>query len=265
MRQINLNNFFKITLLFVIGLILVALVFSYIGQQRVIYAGASKEKPPIPADVQEVKIGQSYGLFLNASKSINDERPLIIYFHGNKNPAATWVNRYSTLLSHGVSTLLVEYPGYGGSPGSPNINTITKIAHAAYDFAIRRLDVNVLKIFAYGRSLGGGPAAILARDRKVAGLILESTYTSMAALASEKGLPSVLLRETYDPESILSQTNLPSLVIHGSQDQLIYKTHGRELAAASENGKLIELNCGHNCPFQINAIIDFVVAHSMPD
>ena len=257
---VNLNRFAKYIFSLILVLTLIAAAIAYFSQQSVIYAGTSDIKPPIPAKVHEVKIGESYGLLLNASKAKNDERPLIIYFHGNKNPAAKWINQYSKLLSHGISTLLVEYPGYGGSPGSPNIYNITTVAHSAYDYAIRRTDVKVTKVFSYGRSLGGGPAAILARDRNIAGLILESTYTSMSALASENGFPSLLLRETYDTESIVKNLTIPSLIIHGLQDQLIYKTHGQKLSAASKYGKLIELNCGHNCPFQINEITNFVFA-----
>lgn len=257
---VNLYRIAKLTFSLILGLTLIAVAIAYSKQRSVIYAGTSQVKPPIPAAVLEVKIGESYGLLLNASKTKNDERPLIIYFHGNKNPAARWINRYSKLLSHGISTLLVEYPGYGGSPGSPNINNITTVAQSAYDYAIRRTDVNVSSVFSYGRSLGGGPAAILARDRNIAGLILESTYSSMSALASENGFPSLLLRENYDTESILKKLTIPSLIIHGSQDQLIYKSHGQKLAEASIDGKLILLNCGHNCPFQIDEIAAFVFA-----
>src|SRR5690348_11034399 len=53
------------------------------------------------------------------------EAPLVIYTHSNGELIDHWADKFQLLRDSGVSVLLVEYPGYGRSSGTPSENSIT--------------------------------------------------------------------------------------------------------------------------------------------
>ncbi len=110
--------------------------------------------------------------------------PLIVFMHGNAELADDWIPEFDPPRTWGVGVLLVEYPGYGRAPGAPSEKSITEAVQAAYDWAAADPRIDSSRIVAYGRSLGGAAAARLAVDRKVAALILESAFTSVADFAA---------------------------------------------------------------------------------
>jgi len=145
--------------------------------------------------------------------------------------------------------LLLEYPGYAGSSGSPSYGAITKSALAAFDQIVKRDDVDDTKIIVYGRSIGGGPACLLAAQREVAALVLESTFSSLAELVTEKGYPSFLLRDRFENVAIVNELTIPLLIYHGTRDTLIPFEHAKRLIKVARNGILQSADCGHNdCP-----------------
>ena len=169
--------------------------------------------------------------------------------HGNGELADDWVPDFEEVTTWGVAALLLEYPGYGRSAGSPSERSINEAARAAYDWAQRDSRIDGKRIVPYGRSLGGGPAVRLAVDRKTPALILESSFTSVAAFAAQFLAPGFLVRDRFDSLKTLSSYRGPLLVVHGSRDDIVPIAHGRALAAAVPGAKFFELPCGHNdCP-----------------
>src|SRR5690606_14605281 len=100
----------------------------------------------------------------------------------------------------GLAVLLVEYPGYGRSGGSPSEASITRAALAAYDRLVARADIDPARIVLHGRSLGGGVVAVLSDARAAAALVLESSFTGVTAFASGMLLPPLLVRDPFDVE-----------------------------------------------------------------
>jgi pimeloyl-ACP methyl ester carboxylesterase len=118
--------------------------------------------------------------------------PLLIFTHGNGELIDDWAREFDEPRTWGVSVLLVEYPGYGRSGGSPSETSIRNAIVAAYDWASARRDVDPRRIVAYGRSLGAAASCALAREREVAALVLESAFTSVPAMAARLGVPRFL-------------------------------------------------------------------------
>jgi pimeloyl-ACP methyl ester carboxylesterase len=173
----------------------------------------------------------------------------LLFTHGNGELIDYWPEEFDAARERGVAVLLVEYPGYGRSDGSPSERAITEGVLAAYDWAQRRSHVDRSRIIPYGRSLGGGAAAILARVRPVPAVILESAFSSVAAFASGFGAPQFLLRDRFDSVAALASFKGPVLILHGDRDEIVPPSHARVLAAASPNATLKFLPCGHNdCP-----------------
>lgn len=211
--------------------------------------------PRVPGDngagVEIVRLkvasGQAIGLFLPPPSSA--PAPLVIFMHGNAELADDWVPEFDVVRNWGMAALLVEYPGYGRASGAPTERSITEAVRAAFDWAAADPRIDATRIIAYGRSLGGGAAARLAADRKVAALVLESAFTSVADFAAKLLAPAFLIRDPFDNRIALAKYRGPLLVIHGTHDTIVPIEHGRALAKLVPDARFHEVDCGHNdCP-----------------
>ena len=145
--------------------------------------------------------------------------------------------------------MLVEYPGYGRSAGSPSEESITQTFVAAYDLLTSRKDVDPSRIVFFGRSLGGGAVCALARHRPSATLILMSTFSSAKSFAKNFLAPSFIVRDPFDNLGVVKNYPHPVLIIHGKRDTVIPFSHAKALHKAAKQGTLIAYDAGHNdCP-----------------
>ena len=175
--------------------------------------------------------------------------PAVIFGHGNGELIDFWPEELKRFTEFGVAVLLVEYPGYGRSSGSPSQESITEAFTAAYDLLASRSHIDPARIVFFGRSLGGGAVCALSRERMPAAMILMSTFTSARSFARRYLAPSFLVRDPLDNLRAVREYQGPILVMHGRQDTIIPFTHGKTLSEAAANGRLIAYEAGHNdCP-----------------
>jgi uncharacterized protein len=225
----------------------------FFGQGALIYPGARiavAPAPPQAAGLVPLEIATSQGsveaLFLPAS-SAGGRQPVVIFAHGNGEVIDYWVSALSGFQERGIGVLLVEYPGYGRSSGSPSERSIRAAMDAAYDRIAADPRVDRTRILGFGQSLGGGAICLLARDRPLRALILESTFTSLDTFTARYWAPSFLLRGHFDNLSSVAHFPGPVLVIHGRQDAVIPWRRGQELAAAAPHSTFKLYECGHVC------------------
>jgi pimeloyl-ACP methyl ester carboxylesterase len=208
----------------------------------------------------EVDGGRVEAWFLPASGDA--PAPLMIHAHGNGELIDIQTKSVAALRAAGIGILLVEYPGYGRSPGNPSEKTVTAAFVAAYDWAMRDARVDATRIIGYGRSLGGGAVAQLAARRPLAALVLESTFISLAEVIRETGVPDWLVVNRFDTRAVLANYPGPVLVLHGTRDGTFPVEHARWLQAASPRATLRLEICGHNdCPTQWELLLGFL-AHN---
>jgi len=175
--------------------------------------------------------------------------PAVIFGHGNGELIDYWPNELGRFSKMGVGLLLVEYPGYGRSAGSPSQESIAETFTLSYDRLTARPDVDPARIVLFGRSLGGGAVCDLALKRPSAALILMSCFQSVSAFAHRYLAPAFLIRDSFDNLSAVRRYKGPVLVIHGNADEVVPFGHGQALHAAAPNGKMIVYEAGHNdCP-----------------
>ena len=172
--------------------------------------------------------------------------PLMILAHGNGDLIDHWPRSLTGLREQGIGVLLVEYPGYGRSQGTPTYHSIRETFLLAYDTIITHPQVDPQRILLFGHSIGGGAVTTLAAERPSSAMILFSTFNSVAALARERGLPTFAVLDAFDNLAAIRNYPHPTLILHGKQDQTIPYKHGVALHAAAQQGQFISLDCGHN-------------------
>jgi pimeloyl-ACP methyl ester carboxylesterase len=175
--------------------------------------------------------------------------PVVIFGHGNGELIDFWPEELRKFNRLGVAVIMVEYPGYGRSAGTPTEQSITHTFVAAYDMLISRKDVDPSRIIFLGRSLGGGAVCALARHKPSAALILMSTFTSANSFAKKFLVPPFMVRDPFDNLTVVKNYPNPVLIIHGKHDTIIPYAHGKALHQAAKKGEMITYNAGHNdCP-----------------
>ena len=227
----------------------------YFLQDSLIYPGAKIRVDPVPPHAQGVQVfeistpnSNVEAIFLPATADADVvQKPVVIFGHGNGEVIDYWLTALDGFRARGIGVLLVEYPGFGRSTGLPSEGAIRAAMDAAYDRIAADPRVDRARIFGFGQSLGGGAICLLAGDRPLRALILQSTFPSLDIFAADHWAPSFLLHDHFDNLAAVNNLHGPVLVIHGRDDQLIPWKQGQRLDAASANSAFRLYNCGHGC------------------
>jgi fermentation-respiration switch protein FrsA (DUF1100 family) len=222
-------------------------VMVYFGNRLFMYFPNPTRAAPVEAGldhVKEIEIAAADGVTLVAWYApARDDKPTILYFHGNAANAANRAPRIGLIQENGFGVLYLNNRGYGGSGGRPTEEDNVADAIAAYDYLIG-LGVPAGKIVAYGESLGSGQAVRLAAVRPVAAVVLEAPLTSTVDVARGTyfWLPlGLLIADKYDNERNIRSVTVPVLVLHGEQDAVIPVEMGLRVYRAANEPKRIEL------------------------
>lgn len=193
-----------------------------------------------------------FGWYVQAPQA----QALLLWCHGNAGNIIHRLENLRELHRVGLSVLLFDYRGYGRSEGRPSEQGLYRDALAAYDYLVTAEHVSPRRVVLFGRSLGGAVAGEVALRRPAAGLILESSFPSVEAVARFHywGLPAHwLIGADFRLVDRLPHLALPSLVIHGDRDDLIPPALGRVVFDALKEPKSFYLVKGadhNNLPFQ---------------
>ncbi|HEY9678555.1 MAG TPA: alpha/beta hydrolase [Drouetiella sp.] len=183
-----------------------------------------------------------------------DVPKLFIISHGNGGSIANRIPLIPDLLFAGGSVLMYDYQGYGFSTGEPSVAALKQDGLAAYDYARNVLHYEPKDIILYGESLGSGVTTYIAENRPVAGIVIQSGFSSLSRAAQDRLLwlrvyPKIAFKDVeFDNEAYLRGKHAPLLWVHGEIDQTLPITHAEEtIAAATEPKKLVVFKgAGHN-------------------
>jgi fermentation-respiration switch protein FrsA (DUF1100 family) len=231
------------------------LLLLFFEQGSILYPGTRDQVDPAPPHAEGSEIlnipkheASVEAVFLPATGGdYSAQQPVVIFGHGNGEVIDYWVTALHGFRERGIGVLLVEYPGYGRSRGSPSEASIRSVMDAAYDRIAADPRVDRTRILGFGQSLGGGAICLLAKDRPLRALILQSTFPSLDIFAKGYWAPAFLLRDHFDNLSTVRHFQGPVLVIHGRDDRLIPWEQGQRLAAASVHSTFRLYDCGHGC------------------
>ncbi|SNS14622.1 hypothetical protein SAMN06265795_101233 [Noviherbaspirillum humi] len=223
----------------------------YLGQDRLIlqpdFRLPSWQAMAEPAELQPwLEQGRYLGKVLEAS---GPARGTAVLFHGNAGHVDHRLPLAKQLAGRGLRVVLVEYPGFGRREGSAGINPILEAAQADFMLALRRWPGPV---FVVGESLGAGVAAQVIRSHpdQVAGALLVTPWSSLAALAREKAghLPvDWLLHQRLDSAEALTGYGGRLVILGAGRDGVIPVEHARALARALPHAAYLEVaEANHN-------------------
>jgi hypothetical protein len=203
-----------------------------------------------------------HGWFIPAASPIPAEgttppgarRPVtLLFFHGNAENIGSCLDLPARARAAGFNLLLLDYRGYGESQGRPTEQGIYRDGEAALDHLGSRAGVDPERIVVWGRSIGAAVAVHLAargtepagaaRDGgagdpggapRVAGLILESPFTSVPDLLRQGGHVALLALSRFgtyrfDSAARIGRVEAPLLVVHGTDDEIAPFELGRRL------------------------------------
>lgn len=176
--------------------------------------------------------------------------PLVLYFGGNAEEVS-WMLEAVRAETSGVSWLLVDYRGYGQSEGAPSETALIADALALYDHAVKLPGADPRRIYAFGRSLGSGPAVALAAQRPLAGIVLVTPFDSLAAVAKRYYwyLPvDWMLKHRFESITLAPRLRTPLLCLIAPRDEVIPAEHSERLYAAwgGPKKKVLLEDASHN-------------------
>ncbi len=232
------------------GLVLAAL---YFAQTWMIFpAGlAARSAPPLPATAERIETTNAEGnrlVGVRIGAEGGTGNPVILGFGGNAwNADAAALYLHRLFPDHPV--VAFHYRGYAPSEGSPSARGIMDDALVIHDFVAG--DVSDARIVAVGLSIGAGPAANLAANRPIAGLILVTPFDSLAALASQH-YPWVpvrpFLRHRMPVADLVATTEAAVAVIAAGRDTIVPAARSAPVAEVAPRlaFSLVIDDAGHN-------------------
>lgn len=170
--------------------------------------------------------------------------PAVMLAHGNRELIDDYLQRAGAYQCIGFTVMLGEYRGYGRSAGAPSRDRIRSDFLRFYDRLAAQPGVDADRIVFHGRSLGAAVLCDLLQQRPAAAVILESTFTSIKAMAH--GAPEFLLPDNYDALAALSEYRRPVLIIHGRHDEVVPVRHALALKQHIAQARLILYDFGHS-------------------
>ena len=186
-----------------------------------------------PTEIEKVKITTKDKIDLIGWLYEKDIKKFktILFFHGN----AGSLNNRTYKLNHfkdlNVNFLIIAWRGFSGNMGKPNETGLYEDARSA----IRWLNARGIKdkdILLYGESLGTAIAVEIAQNKKYAGIILESPFTSMINMG-KKYYPffpvSFLLKDKFESHNKINKISVPILIIHGKVDKIVPYSMGKKM------------------------------------
>jgi fermentation-respiration switch protein FrsA (DUF1100 family) len=191
--------------------------------------------------LEEVWLKTSDGVLLNGYfLAAPQSSRALIWFHGNAENLGMGMARLEELARLDANLLAVDYRGYGRSQGSPDEAGVYRDGEAAYRYLTETRGFDAQKLFIYGHSLGGAVAVEIAARHPCGGLIVESSFTSIAEMARRLyrfPCAGFLPRSRFDSVAKIGRVRAPVLIIHGTDDAVVPFEMGRKLYEAAREPK----------------------------
>ncbi|XP_011021124.1 PREDICTED: alpha/beta hydrolase domain-containing protein 17B-like [Populus euphratica] len=176
----------------------------------------------------------------------------VLYSHGNAADIGQMYHIFTELSLHlNVNLMGYDYSGYGQSSGKPSEQDTYADIEAAFKCLEETYGVKEEDIILYGQSLGSGPALELAtRLPELRAVILHSPILS--GLRVMHPIKKTFWFDIYKNIDKIPLVNCPVLVIHGTEDEVVNFSHGKQLwELCKEKYEPLWLKGGNHCNLEL--------------
>ena len=202
---------------------------------------------------EDVSFKASDGTLLHGWFLPGEGRGTVLFCHGNAGNISHRLDSLEIFHRLGLSVFIFDYRGYGKSEGKPTEEGVYSDVEGAWRYLGEEKKIPPEEIVLFGRSLGGAVAAWAAERFDPRGLILESTFTSLADAGRHHFffLPvKYIVGDSFNTLGRLKGISCPLLVASSPDDEIVPGGHGRVLfEAAGEPKEFLPLKGDHNWGF----------------
>ena len=222
-----------------------------LGYRGLLYPAPQIDDATPPPGAQIVELRAADGVRVHAMRLANrSAKRTVVYFHGNGEVMGDNIRIANRLAACGFAITLVEYRGYGRSRGvgAPDERGLYADASAVLDDLSAR-GVDAANIVLWGMSLGTGVAVEMARRGRGAALVLVAPFTSIPDAAARIApiLPvRLLIGDRFDNLAKAPGLNIPTVVVHGTADEVTPFAMGERLAAAIKGSHFERVQGAHH-------------------
>ncbi len=231
-------NFYTTSALALVLLYILLLIFVFFFQRNLLYHPTvdnylKDQVDREPTEIEKIKITTKDNIDLigwfyqgNTAKS-----KTILFFHGNAGSLENRTYKLNHFKNLNVNFLIIAWRGFSGNKGKPNEKGLYEDAESAIRW-LKSRGINEKNIILYGESLGTAVAVEVAQNKKYAGVILESPFTSMIEMG-KKYYPffpvRFLLKDKFESHKKVGNISIPILFIHGKVDKIVPYDMGRKM------------------------------------
>ncbi len=237
----------------------------YVRQENIIFY--PEALPPdfsysFPGRFEEITLPVD-GAAINALLfKAENPRGVVLYFHGNAGNLHGWGEVAPEFTGRGYDLFITDYRGFGKSTGKlKNEDMMHRDAAVAYNYLKERYPEN--RIIIYGRSIGTGVAAYLAKSARPRLLILETPLFSLLDVAKYHHpymplkLLVLVLKYPMRTDVWIPDVSCPIYIFHGTEDDIVpYSSSERLFKLIKAEKKLVTVPGGGH-----NDLSDFNIYH----
>ena len=259
-----LLNSFKVIIIGSAVIYCLAMLAMFIFQRNLMYFPTNKNPLPVDVGLDGVTVddlptpdGETIVVWHAPAQQ---DAPTVLFFHGNAGEIGDRADRFAAYRAAGFGVMFVSWRGYGGSTGAPTEDGILMDAKTSYDWLVSN-GVDPLKIAVVGESLGTGAAVRIASEQTVGALVLGAPYTATSDVAAQRfpWLPvRILMKDQFRSIDYVGNVAAPTLVLHGTADQVIPYQFGVQLHDAINAPKTFVSfdGQGHEILYQTNTYME---------
>ena len=229
------KNFFLSIITFILLIYLSVLVYLFFFQRNLLYLpnenNYSGDKLKVDIEEVQIKTPDNINLLGWFHKKDLNKFKTIVYFHGNAGKLENRIHKLNHFKDMDINFLIISWRGFSKNSGKPTEQGLYKDGKSAIDW-LKNMGLDDKDIILYGESLGTGIAIEIAQNKNFAGLILETPFTSMIDAAKNvyPYIPvGLLLKDRYENDKKIKNINIPLLVMHGEEDQIIPYKMGKKI------------------------------------
>ena len=191
---------------------------------------------PLPG-AEAVRIGGRLAFYIPAKTG----QPTLVVAHGNGHSASDFTLSFAGLVAQGYGLLALEYPGYGGEPGSASEAQIRLESDQALAWLAASQSVPPEDTVLVGLSLGSAVVMQAAGEKPWRAVVLLAPMDSVERIVAWRLplLPAawVTRGNSWRSDQQIGRLNAPLLVIVAGQDATIPNRFSQALFAAAPSPK----------------------------